>query len=347
MLDVATMDAINKAENQIVNDLTIANRGKIPTPGQVQTVLIQGNKFTRSQILEYYGIQEKPLPSPISLIETVKSGKQMAADFIARLNRIIDNEKDFDEFISLADELNLDLSELDDTITYKSLQNLRAAVRNLHDCFRCNGKFKPVAGQCYKYHAEVVEGEIQLSKTPCYRADAVKFIEQSGIPMKFKNMRGDCFRVNEKNETAADSAFKSIDNNRGLFIYGPVRTGKTLLCSIIVNERAYIGKPSYFVTVTDMLDELRDFDDAVARRNKLSYLKTCQCLIIDDLGAEYQTDWVASTLFSILDTRYKNELQTIINSNFSLDELSSRIKGYHGERISRRIRDMCDVVYIG
>lgn len=346
VLDIATMDAMNKAENQIVQDLTIALHGKTPSVSQVQNVLHNGYRYSRNQIMEYYGIQEKPLPSNVvSISPIIKSGKQMYQDFINKLNREID-ENDIEEFSQLAETLNLDCTDID-VITYRDMQNLRVAVRSLNDCKRCNGSYKPVAGQCYKYSISVVDGEIILNKTPCYRADAIRIINQSGIPIRYKNMRAGDFVVSEKNESAVDAAIESIDNNRGLFIYGSVRTGKTLLSSIVVNERAHLGKPSYFVTVTDMLDELREFDDAISRRNKLNYLKTCQCLIIDDLGAEYQTDWVASTLFSILDTRYKSQLQTIINSNFSLENLSTRIKGYHGSRITRRIRDMCDVVYIG
>lgn len=269
----------------------------------------------------------------------------MAREFISRLDSELGTD-DTDEFIELADAFNLDVSAVEIPIR-RDLLNLRDCSRNIADCKRCSGSNKPVAGQCYKLYPEVKNGRIIVNKTPCYKADAVKIINQSGIPVRYRKCRSTDFKVTDENQSAVDAAINCIDNNSGLFIYGSVRTGKTLLSSIIVTERANIGKHSYFCTITDMLDELRDFDDAIARRNKLTFLKNCPCLIIDDLGAEYQTDWVASTLFTILDSRYKAELQTIINSNFSLPDLAKQIKGYHGSRITRRIADMCQIVCIG
>ena len=58
----------------------------------------------------------------------------------------------------------------------------------------------------------------------------------------------------------------------------------------------------------------------------LESLKSCETLILDDLGAENGTEWVRSILDMLIDYRYENEKNTIITSNVSdINELSPRI----------------------
>ena len=63
-------------------------------------------------------------------------------------------------------------------------------------------------------------------------------------------------------------------------------------------------------------------------------------LILDDLGAEKTTDWALQSLYIIINKRLSEELQTIITSNLSLDELRDKI----GDRIASRIAGMCKIV---
>ena len=61
-------------------------------------------------------------------------------------------------------------------------------------------------------------------------------------------------------------------------------------------------------------------------------LKECKTLILDDLGAENDTEWVRSILDMIIDHRYENEMNTIITSNVSdISELSPRIASRFSE----------------
>lgn len=222
------------------------------------------------------------------------------------------------------------------------LINLRAANFSVDNCKNCkSGKFA-----CHKVEVYIDGTRIKARNVSCNNSSAACSIDISSIPQKFSRIRAKNWRKTAGNKAATNAAADSVTYGKGLYLYGDVGTGKTMLCSIIVIERAYQNKKSLFYTVTDMLEDLRDFDNPLARAEKLRKVKTCPCLVIDDLGAEYSTDWVASTLFSILDARYKANLQTIINSNFSLDNLKSRFKGYHGERLVRRICELCDIVQI-
>lgn len=184
-----------------------------------------------------------------------------------------------------------------------------------------------------------------------------EIIKTSKVPKIFRDKSKKDFIITERNENVVQ-CLKAINNNQGFYIYGECGTGKTLLASIIQNERAHQLKNSAFICATDIFHELNPFNsnnEEVAR--KLSLLKNTPCLIIDDLGVEKPTDRVKQNLFDIINYRYNEELQTIITSNFSLEELGARISGispaeigkkkvadYEGNRIIRRISAICSVI---
>ena len=167
-------------------------------------------------------------------------------------------------------------------------------------------------------------------------------IKSARIPKIFSEMRLENFRITGNNKNAIE-CLKAITNNQGFYIYGDCGTGKTLLVSIIANERAERFKNSTFICATDIFKELNVFnnENQAAVMNKFHLIRTTPCLIIDDLGVENATPFTQRTLFDILNYRYNENLQTIITSNFTLEKLQSRMGDYEGRRIIRRIKAIC------
>lgn len=223
------------------------------------------------------------------------------------------------------------------------LINLYSAKRGADTCKAC---LKSKAGTCYKSVPTVVDGRIKILRTVCQDDIAYKIIRNADVPLKFRDIRANSWNTTTANTAAVRAAVRSIRSDEGLYIYGSAGTGKTMLCSIIINERAYCNKTALFYTVTDLIEDLKDFNNNLARIEKMKKVQSCPCLVIDDLGAEYVSDWVASTLFTILDARYKKDLMTVINSNFSVEDIATRYSNYHGERIARRIKELCKIVKI-
>ena len=189
------------------------------------------------------------------------------------------------------------------------------------------------------------ENRYTVVAVPCPIRTAQNIIKAAEVPAQFQKCRYPDFRgiTGEMRTAQIDAA---INLGLGLYIYGSAGTGKTMLSSIIINERAYDNRRSHFYTVTDLVADLQDFQNPTRREEKLIKVQTTPCLVIDDIGAEHSTGWVSSALFSVLDSRYKDGLQTIINSNFTVDELCTRYTDYHGERIARRIKSMCKMFYV-
>lgn len=173
-------------------------------------------------------------------------------------------------------------------------------------------------------------------------------IKSARIPKIFSDARFKDFKMTVNNESSAKVAIQAVANNKGLYIFGECGSGKTMLASIIANEKAAKFEPSAFISAVDIFHELNPFvSDSKVSFSRKSVIKSVPCLVIDDLGAEKPSDWTKQTLFEIIDFRYRENLQTIITSNFSLDSLMSdgRLnKDYESGRIIRRIKAICNVI---
>lgn len=110
---------------------------------------------------------------------------------------------------------------------------------------------------------------------------------------------------------------------------GHVGTGKTFLSCAIALELIKLGIPCKFINVTSMIDGIRGNYD-------ISELITVDVLIIDDLGKEYNTGWVETQLYAIINERYSRELPTIITLENDLNELKLKY-GEKGKAIFDRL----------
>lgn len=167
-------------------------------------------------------------------------------------------------------------------------------------------------------------------------------------------------------------------NGEGLFLWGKPGVGKTYLCAAIIREyferfpktrewfsesgnpkwhAEYKSKPDpILITVPDLFMEIKSsfgrkeaqnygWGDKIPRSqmndNQLIDLYSeLPVLFLDDIGTEKTTDWSQQTLYTVIDRRYREVMQTVITSNLSLNELSDRT----GDRITSRISDMCKVI---
>ena len=131
-------------------------------------------------------------------------------------------------------------------------------------------------------------------------------------------------------------------NRDNLFLTGQVGRGKTHLSAAIANEVLKSGKTVLYKRAIDLFDLIRRYkfeEDPEQGRKLLNQIKTCDLLVIDDLGAERTTDFVTEQLISILDDRNYNNKAWIISSNLSLSEVGKT----YTDRTSDRILDRAKI----
>ena len=169
------------------------------------------------------------------------------------------------------------------------------------------------------------------------------------IPSRFKNAE-----LQDSSNVVQNYFEKKEYEKKGLFLFGSAGVGKThnvyaLAKSLLKKNmdvrvfnlprllnviRASFSKQEIYNEDTD--DYSCAFIKDMADIEKLIDLEV---LIVDDIGAEKPSDWVAETLYYLINSRYENMKTTIFTSNLNLDELEDRI----GDRIVTRIIEMCNV----
>jgi len=127
-------------------------------------------------------------------------------------------------------------------------------------------------------------------------------------------------------------------DNIGLLLWGNVGTGKTFFAACIANYLIEHGVPVLMTNFIRLTNALTGFDE-----DKNAYIRSLnnyKLLIIDDLGAERQSDYMLEQVYNIVDSRYKNKQPLIITTNLSLSEIKEP-KDIKYSRIYSRIIEMC------
>ena len=165
-------------------------------------------------------------------------------------------------------------------------------------------------------------------------------LQRMGVPKRFLNPKSNAEKLN---------------SCQGYFFHGPVGTGKTdmavsLLKNIVLNAEPVLEYGKYrlrenlgmFISVPVMLLNIRSaFKSETIDESELikKYVKP-EVLVMDDLGTEKVTDWVMQTLYVIINSRYEEEKQTLITSNYGLEDIRKNLN----DKIASRITAMTEII---
>ena len=205
----------------------------------------------------------------------------------------------------------------------------------------------PVMCGCKKRGIEVKEIE---EKNREKQLRLKQIINNSLMDEKFKKCRFENWNhkrgvqkiFNVGSKYAANFA-KMKKEGIGLLIYGPPGNGKTYASSCIANELIDNMIPVICVSINGLLDRIKQTFNTWGKEGEetiLRSLSNADLLIIDDLGTEQDKDWPKTTVYNILDSRYRNGLPIIVTTNFPLEELKEK---YH-QRTYDRLLEMCTPV---
>jgi len=113
-----------------------------------------------------------------------------------------------------------------------------------------------------------------------------------------------------------------------LTFLGDPGVGKTHLSLALGWEWLERGKTVLYYHVAGFLNALRDGYKHSGESDYghiISFAKNCSLLILDDLGAEKETEWATEQLDFVIDHRYENLKPLIVTTNLTLDDLPHRI----------------------
>lgn len=204
----------------------------------------------------------------------------------------------------------------------------------------------------YEIYSKIVPGyddetPIRFAK-PCTHCSGSYRYGESGLP----DMYHDCDMTKfDKSVYGSDisatmkivnSFFRDFekwnDNGKGLYIWSKTKgSGKTFLASCLAGSvREKYDVMVKFVTAPDYLDTVAaSWKRDPAQSDIVTQYKTCDILILDDLGVESNKDWRGQEMFNLINRRISNHKMTIVTSNYRLSELPS------DDRVVQRLFQMC------
>lgn len=133
--------------------------------------------------------------------------------------------------------------------------------------------------------------------------------------------------------------------NESIFMTGGTGLGKTHLSLSIAKK---VIEKNYSVVYGSVPDLLRRIESAHFNKTEddtevMSTLKECDLLLLDDLGAEFESAFYVSCLYELINARMNYGRPTIVNTNLSGTELKKR----YSDRIVSRLYSMKTLVFAG
>lgn len=148
--------------------------------------------------------------------------------------------------------------------------------------------------------------------------------------------------TDQRNENIARKYVANFDAMRkqgtGLLLCGQVGTGKSFLAACIANELINQGTPCLMTNFSRIISRISE--KFGGDQKYLDDLNRFDLLIIDDLGAERDTEFTWEKVMNVIDARYRAGLPLIITTNFEPKDFADR-GDIRRQRVFSRLKEMC------
>lgn len=292
-------------------------------------------------------------------MESIKEvNKQFRTNDLNRelLQEYVKSLKD-DDFKKLVTRL-----KLTERVAMKYTAKLEMSVCELKNCNKCKGlsDCKNKVNGCV-YYPKVNDNTISFDYVACkYKKEQIENDKLKPIvfeePLAIREARMADIDLTDKKRAHVikwvQKFYKDFEKNKnikGIYLHGNFGSGKSYILAALINELAKKGNKCVIMYYPDMLVRLKesfsdDFDV------KMHNLKTCDVLMIDDIGAESVTQWSRDEILgTILQYRMDAKLPVFFTSNLDINELETHlsqtrngIEIVKAKRIIERIKYLTD-----
>ena len=136
---------------------------------------------------------------------------------------------------------------------------------------------------------------------------------------------------------------KNFPKYENLLLMGDAGLGKTHLALSIANEIIKRGYNVIYCSAANIFKVIEEeYFQEFRTSQTLETLKTCDLLVVDDLGAEYVNAFIGSTVYDIINTRIISRLPTVYTTNIVRENI---LEARYGEKVSSRLTGCCKLLY--
>ena len=198
------------------------------------------------------------------------------------------------------------------------------------------GRYEGRACRCYDQVLAEVTGHGSVREDPVSFDDfSLAWYDNTAA---LRDFGGQTERQVMEGVLAAAKAYadRFSEKKEGLFLTGPVGTGKTLLSRCIAHAVERQGYEVCLVTAQEFFRaaEAEAFDKENDNPLLLGQMNRADLLVIDDLGTEFTSRRLAqNALFTMINERELKERGTILTGNLSLNDMED----LYSNRVSSRI----------
>lgn len=129
----------------------------------------------------------------------------------------------------------------------------------------------------------------------------------------------------------AENFSEGLSSN--LLFLGETGLGKTHLSLAIAGVVINKGFGVVYASAQNIMSQIEKEHFGKANSDYTNHICNCDLLIIDDLGAEFSTQFNLSAIYNIINTRMQSSKPIIISTNLEANQLQER----YGQRIMSRI----------
>lgn len=134
-----------------------------------------------------------------------------------------------------------------------------------------------------------------------------------------------------------------LESGKGLVFYGAVGTGKTFISACIVNALIDKGRQCLITNFARLVNTISGMHEG--KQEYIDSLNEFDLLVIDDLAAERDTEYMNETVQNIIDSRYRLGKPLIVTTNLTKYELENPTN-IKKERTYSRLLEMCILIEV-
>ena len=200
--------------------------------------------------------------------------------------------------------------------------------------------------QCQIDALERDERERKRAQRRVLADESMRILEEMGAMVfpaeTFSMDDGGDTAIGKKVMAYANSFDRAFAADLGLLLAGPVGSGKTFWAACVANRLISDGRMVIFSDLRRLVNAVND-KSGENRRYILRCVRGCDLLILDDLGAERDSAFMAEQVFQIVNERYIVKKPMLVTSN--IEPAAMAKAAAPGEaRIYQRILERCKVI---